>query len=106
VRSNEMPRLKQLEDGNGKRRKVIADPSLVKEMLQDTRRRIAWTPAIAETNRGGAISPSSQRTSKILPAGDLIFGLTTAGQDVTAKRLSASDGDRFAVGWCRSKGSS
>ncbi len=31
----EMKRLKQLEDENGKRRKLVADLSLDKEMLQD-----------------------------------------------------------------------
>ena len=35
----EMRRLKQLEDENGKLRKVIADLSLDKEMLQDALRR-------------------------------------------------------------------
>jgi putative transposase len=36
---NEMRRLKQLEDENGKLRKVVADLSLDKEMLQDVIRR-------------------------------------------------------------------
>jgi len=36
---NEMRRLKQLEDENGKLRKVVADLSLDKEMLQDALRR-------------------------------------------------------------------
>ena len=36
---DEMRRLKQLEDENGKLRKVVADLSLDKEMLQDARRR-------------------------------------------------------------------
>ena len=35
----EMRRLKQLEDENGKLRKVVADLSLDKEMLQDALRR-------------------------------------------------------------------
>ena len=35
----EMPRLKQLEDENSKLRKVVADLSLDKEMLQDALRR-------------------------------------------------------------------
>jgi putative transposase len=35
----EMRRLKQLEDENGKLRKVVADLSLDKEMLQDVIRR-------------------------------------------------------------------
>ena len=35
----EMPRLKQLEDENAKLRKVVADLSLDKEMLQDVMRR-------------------------------------------------------------------
>ena len=35
----EMWRLKQLEDEKGKLRKVVADLSLEKEMLQDTLRR-------------------------------------------------------------------
>ena len=35
----EMRRLKQLEDENGKLRKVVADLSLEKEMLQDALRR-------------------------------------------------------------------
>ena len=35
----EMRRLKQLEDENAKLRKVVADPSLDKEMLQDVIRR-------------------------------------------------------------------
>jgi len=35
----EMRRLKQLEDENSKLRKVVADLSLDKEMLQDARRR-------------------------------------------------------------------
>jgi putative transposase len=35
----EMRRLKQLEDENGKLRKVVADLSLHKEMLQDALRR-------------------------------------------------------------------
>ena len=34
-----MQRLKQLEDENGKLRKVVADLSLDKEMLQDALRR-------------------------------------------------------------------
>ena len=36
---SEMRRLKQLEDENGKLRKVVADLSLDKEMLQDALRR-------------------------------------------------------------------
>ena len=36
---SEMRRLKQLEDENGKLRKVVADLSLDKEMLQDVIRR-------------------------------------------------------------------
>ncbi len=36
---NEMRRLKQLEDENNKLRKVVADLSLDKEMLQDALRR-------------------------------------------------------------------
>ena len=36
---SEMHRLKQLEDENGKLRKVVADLSLDKEMLQDALRR-------------------------------------------------------------------
>ena len=36
---DEMRRLKQLEDENGKLRKVVADLSLDKEMLQDVIRR-------------------------------------------------------------------
>ena len=36
---NEMRRLKQLEDENSKLRKVVADLSLDKEMLQDALRR-------------------------------------------------------------------
>jgi putative transposase len=36
----EMRRLKQLEDENGKLRKVVADLSLDKEMLQDAFRRM------------------------------------------------------------------
>ena len=36
---SEMRRLKQLEDGNAKLRKVVADLSLDKEMLQDALRR-------------------------------------------------------------------
>ena len=36
---SEMRRLKQLEDENGKLRKVVADLSLDKEMLQDAVRR-------------------------------------------------------------------
>ena len=39
VLPTEMRRLKQLEDENGKLRKVVADLSLDKEMLQDTLRR-------------------------------------------------------------------
>jgi putative transposase len=35
----ELKRLKQLEDENGKLRKLVADPSLDKEMLQDVIRR-------------------------------------------------------------------
>ena len=37
--ATEMRRLKQLEDENGKLRKVVADLSLDKEMLQDALRR-------------------------------------------------------------------
>jgi putative transposase len=37
--ATEMRRLKQLEDENGKLRKVVADLSLDKEMLQDVIRR-------------------------------------------------------------------
>ena len=39
----EMRRLKQLEDENGKLRKVVADLSLDKEMLQDALRRNVWS---------------------------------------------------------------
>jgi putative transposase len=39
LRPTEMRRLKQLEDENGKLRKVVADLSLDKEMLQDALRR-------------------------------------------------------------------
>jgi putative transposase len=39
----EMSRLKQLEDENSKLRKVVADLSLDKEMLQDTLRRNVWS---------------------------------------------------------------
>jgi putative transposase len=39
----EMRRLKQLEDENNKLRKVVADLSLDKEMLQDALRRNVWS---------------------------------------------------------------
>ena len=39
----EMRRLKQLEDENSKLRKVVADLSLDKEMLQDALRRNVWS---------------------------------------------------------------
>ena len=39
----EMKRLKQLEDENGKLRKLVADLSLDKEMLQDVIRRNVWS---------------------------------------------------------------
>jgi putative transposase len=39
----EMRRLKQLEDENAKLRKVVADLSLDKEMLQDAIRRNVWS---------------------------------------------------------------
>ena len=39
----EMRRLKQLEDENGKLRKLVADLSLDKEMLQDVIRRNVWS---------------------------------------------------------------
>ena len=46
----EMRRLKQLEDENGKLRKVVADLSLDKEMLQDALRRNVWSaPSVART---------------------------------------------------------
>lgn len=38
-----MRRLKQLEDENGKLRKLVADLSLDKEMLQDVIRRNVWS---------------------------------------------------------------
>ena len=38
-----MKRLKQLEDENGKLRKLVADLSLDKEMLQDVIRRNVWS---------------------------------------------------------------
>jgi putative transposase len=39
----EMRRLKQIEDENSKLRKVVADLSLDKEMLQDVIRRNVWS---------------------------------------------------------------
>jgi putative transposase len=39
----EMRRLKQLEDENGKLKKIVADLSLDREMLQDVIRRNVWS---------------------------------------------------------------
>lgn len=40
---NEMRRLKQLEEKNGKLKELVADLSLDKEMLQDVIRRNVWS---------------------------------------------------------------
>src|SRR6516164_261141 len=40
---NEIRRLKQIEDENAKLRKVVADLTLDKEMLQDALRRNVWS---------------------------------------------------------------
>jgi len=56
----EMRRLKQLEDENGKLRKVVADLSLDKEMLQDALRRDLAQPRAFEELLGKAgISPDT-----------------------------------------------
>ena len=53
----EMKRLKQLEDENGKLRKLVADLSLDKEMLQDVIRRNVWS---APSLQGSWISQRAQ----------------------------------------------
>jgi putative transposase len=42
----EMKRLRQLEDENGKLKKLVADLSLDRAMLQDVIRRKAWRPSL------------------------------------------------------------
>ena len=54
---SEAKRLKQLEDENGKLRKLVADLSLDKEMLQDVIRRNVWS---APSLQGSWISQRAQ----------------------------------------------
>ncbi len=63
---SEMRRLKQLEEENGKLKRIVADLALDKEMLQDVIKRKLWACAAARAGRPGESDVAGEHPAGLL----------------------------------------